>query len=468
MNANRQHAIVIGGSMAGMLTARVLSDHYEQVTIIDRDRMPDAVEMRDGTPQARHLHLLLAKGLQIVEELFPGIGAEISSKGAPTQDWGRDTTVFLKHGWMPQFDSDVHTHGVSRMLLEWCVRQRIRANPHIQIMERTQVKQLVTADSNQRVIGVVIQEKNGNNETTEVNADLVVDASGRTTHTPEWLLSMGYEQVEESVINSFLGYATRWYKRPEAFPKDLKMITAQSLPPNLPRGGVIMEIENGECIVTLAGVNKDYPPSDEAGFLDFARSLLSPIIYDIIKDAEPLSNIYSYQRTENRWRHFERFTKWPEGFAVMGDAACAFNPVYGQGMTTGALEAVELGRVLTEYTGKNEAGMTKIFQTRLAKVIETPWLMATGEDLRYPGTVGGKTNWQDRLVQKYIEQIINAMPLYPEIADSFIQVMNLMKPPTSLFQPSILLKVVSSMFSRKKPPTSQPLVSTENPIGERT
>ena len=211
-----------------------------------------------------------------------------------------------------------------------------------------------------------------------------------------------------------------------------------------------MEVENGECIVTLAGVNKNYPPTDEAGFLEFAHTLLSPAIYELIKDAKPLSNIYGYQRTENRWRHYEKFTRWPEGFMVLGDAACAFNPIYGQGMTTGTLEAIALGELLSEYASQNDSGMAKTFQTRLAKVIETPWLMATGEDLRYPGTEGGNTKWQDRLVQKYIEQFMRAMPLYPEIGDSFTQVMHLMKPPSTLFQPAIILKIIKSLFSQKK------------------
>lgn len=176
---------------------------------------------------------------------------------------------------MPAFESPVQTRGISRMMLEWCVRQRIRANPRIQIVERTQVKRLLTAQNDHRVIGVETQERGGSSQTTEMRAELVIDASGRGSHTPEWLASMGYGQVEESVINSFLGYATRRYKRPVAFPKDKKMLTIQSLPPNLLRGGVVMEVENGECIVTLAGVNKDYPPTDEAGFLDFAQFTVS-------------------------------------------------------------------------------------------------------------------------------------------------------------------------------------------------
>ncbi len=449
MSTTRQHAIVIGGSMAGMLTAQVLSSYFEKVTIIDRDQFPEEAEIRDGVPQARHLHVLLAKGLEIVERLFPGIEAEMIANGATTQVWGQDTTMFMERGWMPSFESEMKTHGISRMVLEWLVRKRIRANNKITLTERTIVKRLVTTDDKQRVIGVETQMK-GETTTRIVEANLVADASGRSSNAPEWLTGLGYEQVKETVVNSFLGYASRWYKRPPTFPADKKMITIQSLPPKYLSGGVIMEVENGECIVTLAGVNRNYPPTDEVGFLEFTRNLLSPAIYDIIRDAEPLSKVFGYQRTENRIRHYERFNRWPDGFLVLGDAACAFNPIYGQGMTTAAMEAEALGKLLNEYTGRSTAGMTKVFQTRLAKVIETPWLMATSEDLRYPATEGEAPNWRIRFVQQYIQRIIAIMPDYPEVADTFLHVMNLVQPPTQLFRPGILIKVIISLFSKKK------------------
>lgn len=468
MDGKRLHAVVIGGSMAGMMAARILSDHYKHVTIIDRDYMPTTVEQRDGTPQAKHLHIFLAKGLQIVQELFPGIDQEMAAHGATIQHWGKETVNYLERGWMPAFESSLKTRGISRILLEWCVRQRLRANERIEFMERTQVKQLLTRNNYGTVIGVEVHPKGEPNQTTEIKADLVVDASGRGSESAQWLVKMGYEQVQESVINSFLGYATRWYKRPANFPKNLKILTVQAVLKN-PRGGVIMEVENDTVIVTVSGTNKDYPPTDETGYLEFTKSLLSPVIYNLIRDAEPLSKIYGYQRTENRWRHYEHFSRWPEQFMVLGDAACAFNPIYGQGMTTGALEAVALGEVLKAYVGKNESGMAKTFQERLAKVIETPWLMATGEDLRYPGTEGGQVKWQDRIVQKYIERYINAMPLYPEIIDPFVQVMNLLQPPTTLFRPGTIVKVISSLFRKNIPINNSetiplPALKTQMPL----
>lgn len=449
MDTFRQHAVVIGGSMAGMLTAQVLSGYFAKVTIIDRDHFPEEAEIRDGVPQARHLHVLLAKGLEIVERLFPGIEADMKANGATTQVWGRDTTMFMERGWMPAFESDMKTHGISRMVLEWLVRKRIRANPKITLTERTIVKRLTTTGDRQRVTGVEVQLK-GETTTRIIEADLVADASGRSSNAPEWLTNLGYEQVKETVVNSFLGYASRWYKRPPTFPADKKMITIQSLPPQYLSGGVIMEVENGECIVTLAGVNKNYPPTNEAGFLEFTRNLLSPAIYDIIRDAEPLSKVFGYQRTENRIRHYERFSRWLDGFIVIGDAACAFNPIYGQGMTTGAMEAEALGTLLGEYRYREDTGMTKIFQKRLAKVIETPWLMATSEDLRYPATEGAAPNWRIRFVQQYIQRIIAIMPDYPEAADIFLHVMNLVKPPIELFRPSIFVKVIASVLRKKK------------------
>ena len=467
MDTNRQHAIVIGGSMSGMLAARVLSDHFERVTIIDRDTMPETAEHRNGTPQARHLHVLLAKGLQIIEDLFPNIQTEMTALGATTQHWGNETITYLERGVVTGTESAVRTRGISRTLLEWCVRERIKANTGIKLLERTLVKRLLTTDNNQQVIGVETTEKGSSSpQSTELEANLVVDVSGRTSQAPEWLSTLGYGQVDETVINSFLGYATRWYKRPEALPKSTKMITILSSPPDIPRGGVMMEVENGECIVTLAGVNRNYPPTDETGFLEFAHTLLSPAIYALIKDAKPLSNIYGYQRTENRWRHYEKFARWPEGFMVLGDAACAFNPIYGQGMTTGALEALALSEILRTYAGQNNIGMAKAFQNRLATVIKTPWLMATGEDLRYPGTEGGNIKWQDRVVQKYIEQFMRAMPLYPEIGDNFAQVMHMLKPPSTLFQPAIFVKVIQSLFMQQKAaemPTDLPRTNTNIP-----
>ena len=458
MSNSNQHAIVIGGSMAGLLAARVLADHFERVTIIERDHLPEAAEVRNGVPQGRHLHVLLARGMEILEQLFPNFGQELAANGSPSVQWGKESVTLLASGWTPIAATHVNTRSVSRAFIEWHVRSRLLKNERIQIMQGTQVDSLLTTADKSRVTGVQLRERGGSQASQTLEADWVVDASGRTSHTPDWLESLGYQRPEQTEINSFLGYSTRWYKRPTQFPKGIKLLLIGSRPPDSLRGGGMMEVENDQWVITLVGVNKDYPPTDEAGFLAFTKSLVSPELYDAIKDTEPTSDIYGYQRTANQFRHYEKLERWPEQFSVLGDATCAFNPIYGQGMTAGAMSALELDASFKEWKGRESTGLAQHFQTRLAKVLKTPWLMATGEDLRYPGTVGDRPTRTDRLVQKYIDRIIRVIPGNPDVLDTFFQVSSLLQPPTALFRPGIAIKVVGSFFSSPPPDTTvQPL-----------
>lgn len=432
-------AIVIGGSMSGLLAARVLTDFFERVTIIERDQFPDAPENRGGVPQARHLHVLLTRGHDIMESLFPGLDAELEAAGVPRVEWGYDTTGFTRGGWLPRFHGGIFTRSVSRTMLEWTVRRRLQNISCIQIMEGWQVSGLLTSDDKSRVTGVMAQARGGSREERTLNADLVVDASGRNSHTPEWLQTLGYGAVDETVVNSFLGYSTRWFKKSPTFSEFWKDILILGIPPVGTRGAALWEVEGNRWVVTLAGANRDYPPTDEAGYMEFLRSLPTTVLYDVVKDAEPISDIYGYQRTENRWRHYERLPRWPEGFAVTGDAACGFNPVYGQGMTAGAIEAQALQACLRE--GMDGAGAR--FQKRLAKDIQAIWVMATGEDLRYPATEGDRPGAFTRLVQKYFDRVQLILPNDTDMARTFLEITNLITPPTALFKPAYVWKVLT-------------------------
>ncbi|MEO8606525.1 MAG: FAD-dependent monooxygenase [Chloroflexota bacterium] len=454
-----QHALVIGGSVAGLLAARVLANHFERVTVLERDHLPENPEIRAGVPQAHHLHVLLARGHAIFESLFPGLDAELDAKGAPLIEWGLDTTGLGRGGWLPKFHSGIMTRSVSRALLEWHIRQRLLHDYPVEFIAETQVKNLVASEDKTRIIGVDIQMRGGTHEEKRLLADLVVDASGRTSHTPEWLKELGYDEPEDTHVNSFLGYSTRWYKKPPLPGPQPKGVIISNEPPHGLRGGGFWEVEGDRIVVTLVGINRDFPPTDEAGFMDFARSLGANTIYETIKDAEPISEIYGYQRTANRLRHFERLTRWPEQFAVIGDAACAFNPVYGQGMTTAALGALELDACLREHQ-QDLATVGAQFQKRLAKVAATPWVMATGEDLRYPATEGKRPGAFTRMVQKYIDNVQLVMPHDTDVARSFFQVTNLLVPPTALFQPVIMFKTLRHMFSGTPSKTDSPALQT--------
>ncbi len=447
MSTSQTHALVIGGSMAGLMAARVLGDYFQQVTVVERDRFPAAPEFRQGVPQAHHVHVLLKRGEDIVEQYFPGIEAELEQAGAQAVDFIADYLFFSYGSWKPRFPSNLVLRTCSRDLLEWTIRRRLMRQPKIRWIEEADVVGLVAADGKTRVTGVQLRHRHptgtvGNEE--KISADLVVDASGRDAHASRWLAALGYRSVPETTVNSFLGYATRWYRRPPDLQADWKALAMQALPPASSRGGVIFPIEGNRWIVTLAGAARDYPPTDEPAFMEFARSLPRPLLYEAIKMAEPLTPIYGYRRTENQLRHYDRMTRFPENFILVGDAVCAFNPVYGQGMSAAAQGVRLLDQILSKHRTKGDfSGMAHRFQRELAQVNSPLWLLATGEDFRYPTTEGGRRGLLTRLAHLYVERVQLAANENRQVLLTFVEVANLLRPPGALFRPDILIPVLT-------------------------
>ena len=437
------HAVVIGGSMAGLLAARVLTDHFEQVTIIERDRFSSEVAPRKGIPQAHHQHVLLSRGQQILNQLFPQLKDELIAAGAKLIDLAANIAWLTPVGWGIRFASDFTMLSCSRDLLEWGVRRQLATFTQVRFLQAGEVKGLLSNPDTRTVTGVEVLflDRVAGSSFEQLHADLVVDASGRSSKTPQWLTALGYPPPEETVINAFLGYASRLYQPPSGFNADWQGFYLQTAPPNISRGCSLLPIEGDRWLLNLVGGGKDYPPTDEAGFLDFMRSLPSPIAYEAIKDAKPLSPIYSYRATENRWRHYERLSCLPDGLVVMGDAACAFNPVYGQGMSTAALGAITLNQCLN-FGGLQ--GLSRRFQKQLAKVNTTPWMLATSEDFRYRITEGGSPIWTTQLMHSYMDQVLLLSTKSVNVRRLLLEVFNLLKPPSVMFQPHIILQVLGS------------------------
>ncbi len=461
VNESGMHAVVIGGSIAGLLAARVLVNHFDSVTIVERDCLPEQPALRPGVPQGSHVHVLLTRGLQILEQLFPGIEAELAAAGALAVDWIADWATLGVWGWGPRFHSGLIGRTCSRNLLEWTLRCRLAQCDRLQFLTGCQVTELLTDTNKSQVTGVKLRCRDEVAQATppqlrELAAALVVDASGRNSSLPKWLEALDYQPPQTTVVNSFLGYATCWYQRPENFNANWQGVTVMSKPPGNGRGGVLYPVEGNCWVVTLAGVGRDYPPHDAAGFLDFARSLRSPIIHEAIKDAPSLSPVYSYRRTENRLCHYEKLSTLPEGLVAVGDAVCAFNPVYGQGMTVAALGAITLDECLqrqfSHYQGSLK-GLTRRFQKRLAQVNATPWLMATGEDFRWSTTEGGQPNVMARLMHRYIDSVVLLSLDHPEVYRTFGEVVHMVKPPASLFHPGILAQVLLQQLSASRSST---------------
>src|SRR6266404_1273734 len=282
--------------MAGLVAARALVNHFERVTIVERDVLPDGAVIRAGVPQARHVHVLLLRGAGLLEELFPGLDAELASAGAPLIDWTTDARLFNFGAWKQHFPSGLTTHQASRELLEWTIRGRIAAHLGIRFVDQTDVTGLVI-DERGRATGVHVRPRgrptgpdaaHGAGDEDEIlAADLVVCAAGREGRGSQWLAALGYPEPRVTRVNSHLGYATRSYRPPEGFSADWKALIVAATPP-ASRGAVLMP---------LAGSNGDYPPTDEPGFLAFLRSLPTTMLADALEGATPTSGIVGYRRT---------------------------------------------------------------------------------------------------------------------------------------------------------------------------
>ena len=440
VTSHRNHALVMGASLSGLLTARVLSNHFEKVTLLERDVLPSGPQFRSGVPQSPHVHLLLLKGLRIFDHYFPGFSEELIAAGAVPADLGDEFRYVTMFGPLAPFRAKLRLLLCSRQLLEWKVRERLQALKNVKILSQAAVTGFLEKDG--QVHGLQYRPRGGERAIETLSANLTVDASGRGSKTNEWLVALGYPYPNVTVVDSHLGYSTRWYRLSEDAKKPCKGTLITVKPPHNPRGGGLFALEGGQWAVTLAGIAGLYPPTDEAGFLEFARQLEHPSVYDAICTAEPISPIYGFRRTDNQWRHYEDLKRWPGGLLVIGDAVCCFNPVYAQGMTVAAMGASLLDKHLQDWKSDLSPHFGMKFQRKLARFLQTPWLVATGEDFRWENTTGDRPGPAVRAMQRYMDQVVKLATIDSYAKRTFIEVIHFLESPVSLFHPRILFSVL--------------------------
>lgn len=439
------HAVVLGASMAGLLAARVLAEHYARVTVVERDAMPPTGVNRRGVPQGRHGHGLHPRGREILDELFPGFTAELVAGGAVSCDSLNEVRHIFSGHRLAQAPSGLRTLLASRPFVEGHIRARVAALAGVSIAERCTARS-VTNDGGGRVTGVTVHRDSGVVET--LASDLVVDATGRGSRLPAWAARLGYPRPVRERVEIGIGYATRTFRlQPGALGADTAVFIGPT--PQQPRAGFLIRVEGGLHMVTVAGMLGDYPPTGPVGFAAFAASLALPDIAEALRGAEPVADGDAFRFPASVRHRYEWLGAFPEGLLAIGDAVCSFNPVYGQGMTVAGIQAMALRGLLAE-AAVPPAGR---YFTEIARVIDVPWQTAVGADLAFPGVTGERTTEiQER--NAYVSRLHAAAATDAALSEAFLRVIGMLDPPQALFRPELRRRVMNHPLSHPMPATS--------------
>jgi 2-polyprenyl-6-methoxyphenol hydroxylase-like FAD-dependent oxidoreductase len=437
-------AVVVGASMAGLMTARILADAFETVTVVDRDPLPDEPVARRGVPQSSHVHVLHEAGRATLEDLFPGYGEALVSAGGLVIDLASDFNMYDEGDFVADGPNRIPMYCASRPLFEQVLRRRVAALDAVELCGNCQFTGYVVDDSASAVEGVTVRGGPGyaasggvseDRAATEIAADLVVDATGRSSRTPSWLEDHGYSPPSADEVRVDLAYSTVRLDRPD---DDRRAYLAMPAPTDT-RGGGVFPVEGGRWLMTMVGIQGDHPPTDLSELADFAGTLPVAEFGQLLAAREVVSEtVAHYPFPSNRRRHYWNLDRFPDGLVVVGDAIASFNPVYGQGMSVAALEALQLHHALR--TRGRERLATRYFD-RIEPVVDDAWRLAAGADFRYPGTTGPKPRGTD-LLNRYLARLTRKAHTDGALAESFMRVVAMESRPTALVHPRVVWRVL--------------------------
>lgn len=432
-------ALVLGGSLAGLLAARVLADHYAEVLVVDRDDLDSRLDApRRGVPQGKHTHGLLVRGADAMESILPGLTDGVCLRGGHRADIMSRSRWTLQDNQLSRGDSGMVGLLCSRVLLESEVRRRVLETSGVRLLGNHDIVGLLASPDRTTVTGarVAPRETSESSPYVDLDAALVVDATGRGSRAAVWLRELGYDEPEITTVAAGVSYVTRLFHTRPGILDDLDADVVGTRPPN-GRSGVAARIEADRWTVTLSGQNGEEPPTDLPAFLAYARTLPTPGIAEIIENCEPIGEAVRYRFPGSRWVRWERLDRRPAGFVVIGDAVCSFNPVYGQGMSSAAHQALRLRELLEQAgTGLVDRRAPKAF----AAVAATPWALATGSDRRFPGM--DRKPLPERVLDAYVDRLLEVATVDHDVALAFARVLNLLAPPPSLLAPRIAWRVL--------------------------
>ncbi|NEA33585.1 FAD-dependent monooxygenase [Streptomyces sp. SID13031] len=444
-----RRAVVLGGSLAGLLAANVLSEVYSEVLVVDRDELTGVMGPRRGVPHGRHAHGLVARGQQILEKQFPGLLTEMEAAGVRPGDFSGDIRWYFNGLRLRPARTGLLSVPCTRPVIERIVRGRVAKVRNVRFLERYDIVGLETTPDAARVTGVRVQSRDIGSDPEVLRADLVIDATGRGSRTPVWLEELGYARPAEDLVKVDLAYTTRHYRVPrDPFGSDIAIIAAAT--PSHPRGAFYYRLpgEDGRVELSLTGVLGDYPPTDPDAFLEFVRSLPVPEIYESVCEAEPIDDAVTYRFPASVRRRYELLTRFPEALLVIGDAVCSFNPVYAQGMAVAAIES----RILAEQLARTPVPPPREFFAEISRQVDSPWDFAATADLGYAGVEGNRTA-KVRMINAYIARLQRAAVHDASLTNAFMRVAGLIDEPTALLRPGKILRTLRRSGRRVATPT---------------
>jgi 2-polyprenyl-6-methoxyphenol hydroxylase-like FAD-dependent oxidoreductase len=433
-------AVVIGAGMGGLSAAKALADYFEQVTIVDRDDLPEKPEPRRGTPQARHAHALLTGGCKALAELFPSFEEDIERAGAIRTRTGLDIR-WERPGYdpFPQRDLVHDNFCASRPLIEFTVRHALEQVPNVKLRSRCRATELIASPDGNRVTAVRCENEEGGIET--LPADVIVDASGRAALTLSLLESIGAATPETSEIGVDDAYSTAIFEIPQDAPSGWKGLMHLPDPPHTNRFGLILPMESNRWIVSVGGNHTDTSPENIEEFLAFARTLRTATIYNAIRNAKQVREIVRFRFPSSIRRHFERLEFWPRGLIPIGDSICRFNPAFGQGMTVAAQEARMLGHLLGSRSELADPldGLALAYFAEVQELLEAPWSTAES-DFAYPKTRGNRPPDLDQRF-RFGAALTRLAAEDPAVHALVVEVTSLVRPQSALRDPELRSRV---------------------------
>ena len=444
-----EHAVVLGASMAGLVAARALAEFFETVTVVERDALSDGADHRRGVPQGRQIHALLLRGAQALDELFPGILDELVAAGAPSFDYQDLSKLHFNMGGHLAVQSGslegLKAYSPSRPFLKSHVRRRVRAIPNIAFLDNHDVVDVTSNSSRDRITGARIVSRHSHAE-SELSADLVVDATGRGARTPAMLEQLGYARPAEDDVVIHLMYASQLLRMP---PESLHEVGGIVAPvPGRPTGMAILRYEHDTVMFAVFGMAGNDPPVGCSAMCAFAEQFAPTHLLAAIRAAEPLGETAQHRFPSSRWRRYDKARLLPEGLLVVGDAVCSFNPIYGQGMTVAALEALALRNCLSRGT----SDLPRRFFRATAKPIGQAWQLAAGGDLLLP-EIEGTPPLSTRLLNGYMDRLLTAAEYDTAALEQFLKVAWLVDAPIRLLRPSMMRHAASAKRHRQIRPT---------------